>query len=140
MGPVLHVKSRTAPPSKTQEHTHGPGLRLLLPPPAPVAIGGGTHSRQRPSVHTVQQVQPTTPKVEMAAPASASNESAVGIDLGTTYSCVAIWRNDCGEVIVNGQGNRLTPSCVAFTSDTESLVGEGAVNQADRSPTKHRPR
>jgi heat shock 70kDa protein 1/2/6/8 len=76
----------------------------------------------------------------MAAPASASNESAVGIDLGTTYSCVAIWRNDCGEVIVNGQGNRLTPSCVAFTSDTESLVGEGAVNQADRSPTKHRPR
>ncbi|CAL4930395.1 unnamed protein product [Urochloa decumbens] len=58
---------------------------------------------------------------------------AVGIDLGTTYSCVAVWRHDRGEVIANDQGNRLTPSCVAFT-DTERLVGEAAVNQASLNP------
>ncbi|KXG39675.1 hypothetical protein SORBI_3001G419000 [Sorghum bicolor] len=59
---------------------------------------------------------------------------AIGIDLGTTYSCVAVWRHDRGEVIANDQGNRLTPSCVAFTS-TERLVGEAAVNQAALNPT-----
>ncbi|CAN6289870.1 unnamed protein product [Urochloa humidicola] len=59
---------------------------------------------------------------------------AIGIDLGTTYSCVAIWRRNRGEVITNDQGNRLTPSCVAFTDD-ERLVGEAAVNQAAFNPT-----
>ncbi|KAL6649680.1 hypothetical protein ACP70R_013904 [Stipagrostis hirtigluma subsp. patula] len=59
---------------------------------------------------------------------------AVGIDLGTTYSCVAVWRGDRGEVIANDLGNRLTPSCVAFT-DTERLVGEAALNQAALNPT-----
>nr|CAB3501245.1 unnamed protein product [Digitaria exilis] len=59
---------------------------------------------------------------------------AIGIDLGTTYSCVAIWRRDCGEVIANDQGNRLTPSCVAFTDD-ERFVGEAALNQAASNPT-----
>ncbi|CAL4922015.1 unnamed protein product [Urochloa decumbens] len=59
---------------------------------------------------------------------------AIGIDLGTTYSCVAIWRRNRGEVIANDQGNRLTPSCVAFTDD-ERLVGEAAVNQAAFNPT-----
>ncbi|CAN6301373.1 unnamed protein product [Urochloa humidicola] len=58
---------------------------------------------------------------------------AVGIDLGTTYSCVAVWRHDRGEVIPNDQGNRLTPSCVAFT-DSERLVGDAAVNQAALNP------
>jgi L1 cell adhesion molecule like protein len=58
---------------------------------------------------------------------------AVGIDLGTTYSCVAVWRRDRGEVIANDQGNRLTPSCVAFTG-SERLVGEGAENQAGLNP------
>ncbi|CAN6301374.1 unnamed protein product [Urochloa humidicola] len=59
---------------------------------------------------------------------------AIGMDLGTTYSCVAIWRRNRGEVIANDQGNRLTPSCVAFTED-ERLVGEAAVNQAAFNPT-----
>uniref|UniRef100_A0A0D9XQ00 Uncharacterized protein n=1 Tax=Leersia perrieri TaxID=77586 RepID=A0A0D9XQ00_9ORYZ len=59
---------------------------------------------------------------------------AVGIDLGTTYSCVAVWRHDRGEVIANDQGNRLTPSCVAFTSD-KRLVGEAAINQATLNPS-----
>ena len=66
--------------------------------------------------------------------ASKGGGPAIGIDLGTTYSCVAVWRHDRGKVIANDQGNRLTPSCVAFTR-AERLVGEAAVNQAALNPT-----
>lgn len=56
-----------------------------------------------------------------------------GLDLGTTYSVISVWRNGRAEVIANDQGNRTTPSYVAFT-DTERLVGDAGKNQAVMNP------
>ncbi|KAJ1618583.1 heat shock protein 70 family [Pavlovales sp. CCMP2436] len=60
--------------------------------------------------------------------------AAVGIDLGTTYSCVGVWKDDRVEIIANDQGNRTTPSYVAFTQ-TERMMGDAAKNQAAMNPT-----
>ena len=77
-------------------------------------------------------------KFKLVVPQEMANNQgegpAIGIDLGTTYSCVGVWQHNRVEIIVNDQGNRTTPSYVAFTNE-QRLVGDAAMNQVAKNPT-----
>eukprot|EP01057_Protomagalhaensia_wolfi_P000051 Protomagalhaensia_wolfi_Nauph_80__50@NODE_102_length_3699_cov_319_356284_g69_i1_p1_GENE_NODE_102_length_3699_cov_319_356284_g69_i1NODE_102_length_3699_cov_319_356284_g69_i1_p1_ORF_typecomplete_len657_score195_79HSP70/PF00012_20/3e127HSP70/PF00012_20/8_2e02MreB_Mbl/PF06723_13/7_6e28MreB_Mbl/PF06723_13/1_1e03PilM_2/PF11104_8/1_3e02PilM_2/PF11104_8/6_6e06StbA/PF06406_11/2_1e06StbA/PF06406_11/3_6e02DDR/PF08841_10/0_00052DDR/PF08841_10/9_1PpxGppA/PF02541_16/0_0014PpxGppA/PF02541_16/51FGGY_C/PF02782_1 len=76
----------------------------------------------------------------LSSPSKASDNAVegpvIGIDLGTTYSCVGIYKNGRVEIIPNDQGNRITPSYVGYTPSGERLIGEAAKNQATIYPSE----
>lgn len=76
-----------------------------------------------------------TLECEQADKKSNGGDVVIGIDLGTTNSCVAIWRNETIEIIPNSEGRRTTPSIIGFLPDGQRIVGDAAKSQAASNPS-----
>ncbi|CAM9369967.1 unnamed protein product [Pylaiella littoralis] len=108
----------------------GKGVEVDAPPPLPLPLGLASAAPRA----TRACAEALRGGAADKAKADAIDGPCIGIDLGTTYSCVAVWQNGRVEICANDQGNRITPSFVAWTPDGQRLVGDAAKNQASSNP------
>ncbi|CAM9783123.1 unnamed protein product [Ascophyllum nodosum] len=112
--------------------------RSYRPPSAPLAHRTQQQTTDDHALVLVSRAQRACTRLRGGGGADSSAERidgpCIGIDLGTTYSCVAVWQNGRVEICANDQGNRITPSFVGWTPDGQRLVGDAAKNQASSNP------